>query len=336
MADVRLSDIIDVTVYRDLAPVNDPSKTDFWTSGVVASNPLLDELANSAGKTAELPFWLDIDQEDDANISTDDPTVEATPSKVTQGEQIARKQMVNKGWSAMNLAMDLAMGENALQHIRDREGNYFSQEYQKRLLAASLGIMADNVANDSSDMTHDIAAEDIASQTVNTRFSRQAFINSAYTMGDKVDGIVAMAVNSVVMKQMSEQGDVEEVRDANGVLVERSYMGRRLIMDDNMPIIAGGTDGFKYVSVLFGAGAIGHGEGTPLKPFAVATNERAGNGAGQEEFWVRKKTILHPFGFQNTGTPAGNSFTIAELKLAAQWDRVVERKNVPIAFMVTN
>jgi hypothetical protein len=46
--------------------------------------------------------------------------------------------------------------------------------------------------------------------------------------------------------------------------------------------------------------------------------------------------LLHPFGFQQTGTPAGVSFTQAELAQAAQWDRVLPRKNVPIAYLVTN
>jgi len=61
MATVRLSDIIDVTVFQDLPPVDGPEKTAFYDSGVVVRNALLDQVAASAGKTAELPFWKDLD-----------------------------------------------------------------------------------------------------------------------------------------------------------------------------------------------------------------------------------------------------------------------------------
>lgn len=56
MASVRLSDIINVTVFRDLPTVASPELTAFWQAGIVASNGLLNELANGPGKTAELPF----------------------------------------------------------------------------------------------------------------------------------------------------------------------------------------------------------------------------------------------------------------------------------------
>ena len=60
------------------------------------------------------------------------------------------------------------------------------------------------------------------------------------------------------------------------------------------------------------------------------------DGAGVEELWTRKTWLLHPLGFQHTGTPSKASFSLTELKAAAQWDRVVERKNVPFAALVTN
>lgn len=42
----------------------------------------------------------------------------------------------------------------------------------------------------------------------------------------------------------------------------------------------------------------------------------------------------HPLGFAWVeGTIAGESPTIAELGTAAHWDRVVERKAVPLAFL---
>lgn len=336
MATTRLSDIIDVTVFQDLPAVNGPEKTAFFESGIVERNPLFDTLANAAGKVAELPFWKDLDASEEPNYSSDDPTSDGTPQKVEQGEQISRKSFLNEGWSATGLATELAMGDEALQHVRNRVDMYWQRQWQRRLIAAVQGIHADNAANDSGDMTVDIAVESIASQGAGTKWSQQAFIDAAYTMGDMVDGVTAIAVHSSVAKQITEQNGAEDVRDSEGNLLYRAYLGRRIIVDDTLPAVAGTTDGVKYLSVLFGPGAIGWGEGAPDVPVEIDRDASNADGGGVEELWNRKTWLLHPFGFQHTGTPSGNSFTLAELKTAAVFDRVIERKNVPMAFLWTN
>jgi hypothetical protein len=140
----------------------------------------------------------------------------------------------------------------------------------------------------------------------------------------------------MVAKQITKLNDAEDVRDSEGNLLYRAYMGRRIIVDDSLPAVAGTTDGVKYTSVLFGPGIFGYGEGSPLNPVALDEDESAADGAGVEELWLRKTWLLHPFGFQQTGTPSGNSFTQAELATAAVWSRVLERKLVPMAFLTTN
>lgn len=338
MADTQLSDIIDVTVYQDLAPVNSPEKTAFFESGIAIRDGMLDAKAAAEGKIAEMPFWNDLDGSSEPNYSSDDPATEATPDKVTQGEQIARKAFVNKGYSAMDLARELAMGDDALQHVRNRFGTYWMRAWQRRLIAAARGVYADNVANDSGDMSHNIASQTDAGVGTGTLWSQQAFINAAFTMGDMVDGVTAIAVHSTVAKQITEQNGAEDVRDSEGNLLYRTYLGRRIIVDDTLPAVAGTTDAtaVNYMSVLFGPGAFGWGEGLPTVPVETDRSARKGNGGGQEELWERKTWILHPAGFQQTGTPAGESFTLAELQAATSWDRVVERKNVPMAFLWTN
>ena len=336
MATVQLSDIIDVTVFQDLPAVNSPEKTAFYQSGIINNNGLLSELANAAGKTAELPFWKDLDGSSETNYSSDDPASTATPEKVTQGEQISRKAFVNKGWSASDLASELALGTNAMDHIRSRVDTYFTRQWQRRLISACNGIIADNVANDSSDMVNDAAIEDGNNAATANLFSRSNFTTAAFTSGDHFDDYAALAVHSVVYKRMVDNDDIDFIPDSQGQLTIPTYLGRRIIVDDGLPVEAGATSGFKYTSVLFGNDAFGYGEGMPTTPVAVQREEDQGDGGGVETLWVRKTWILHPFGFQQTGTPAGNSFTIAELANAANWDRVVERKSVPLSFLVTN
>ena len=337
MATVRLADIIDVTVFRDLPAVNGPEKTAFFESGIVTRNSLLDGLASAAGKTAELPFWKDLDGSIEVNYSNDNPANTATPQKTTQGEQITRKAFVNQGWQVSDLASEIAMGARAMDHIRSRADKYFQRQWQRRLIASSNGVLADNVANDSGDMVNDVASESIAGQTASTKFNRDAFTDAVYSMGDMATELSAMAVHSAVMQQMVKNDDIVYIPDSMGNLTIPTFMGLRVIVDDGMTVTAGSTGGFKYTSALFGNGAFGYGVGSPDVPVEIEREAAQGNGGGIETLWLRNTWILHPFGFQNTGTPAATeSFTLAELAAATKWDRVVERKNVPMAFLITN
>lgn len=341
MATIQLSDIIDITVFNDLPAVNNPEKTAFYESGIVTRNPLLDTLANSAGKTAELPFWNDLDPDSAPNLSSDDPTSSATPVKTEQGEQISRKAFLNKGWSESDLASELVMGPKGMDHIRARVDTYWTRQWQRRLIASANGVMADNVANDDGDMVADVSGATNADVAAGTIFTRENFTSAAYTMGDMVDGIQAIAVHSVVMKRMVDNDDIDYIKDSAGQLTVPTFLGRRVIVDDSLPFTpAGGSGGSdpapQYTSVLFGAGAFGYGVGNPKVPTAISREEEQGDGAGIETLWTRKTWLLHPFGFQAAATPAGNSYSVAELGAAATWDRVVARKNVPLAFLVTN
>jgi len=51
---------------------------------------------------------------------------------------------------------------------------------------------------------------------------------------------------------------------------------------------------------------------------------------------MRNTWLLHPFGYRKTGTPAGQSFTLSELRNATTFSRELERKLIPLAFLVTN
>ncbi len=336
MATVQLADIIDVKVFQDLVPVNSPEKTAFFQSGIVSRSPVFDSLASGPGKIAELPFWKDIDQTVAPNLSTDNPATLASAAKVQQGEQICRKAFLNFGVSASDLASELAMGPRAMQHIRNRIDTYWTRQWERRLLASCNGVYADNVASGGGDMVINVAAEIIGSQTAATKFNRDSFTDAVYTMGDAADKLRAIGVHSRVMQQMVKNDDIVYIPDSQGMLTIPTYMGLRVIVDDSMTVTPGSTSGFKYTSVLFGEGAFAYGEGEPIVPVEVERQESQGNGAGVETLWTRKTWILHPAGYQNVGTPAGVSFTPAELALATTWDRVIERKNIPMAFLVTN
>lgn len=341
MATVQLSDIIDVTVFNDLPAVNSPEKTAFFESGAIVRSGLLDGLASAAGKTAELPFWKDLDASEEPNQSTDDPADIATPKKIAQDEQVARKAFLNQGWSESDLASELTLGQKAMDRIRERVDTYWVRQWQRRLIASTNGVLADNIANDDGDMVYDASGATNGDVTATTVFTRQNFTSGAFTLGDHVDMLTAIAVHSVVYKRMVDNDDIDFIPDSQGNMTIPTFLGKRVIVDDSMTFTPAAGSGAgdaapKYTSVLFGSGAFGYGNGMPKVPTAIEREEAQGEGGGIETLWSRKTWLIHPFGFKAAATPAGNGYTNAELANAATWDRVVDRKNVPLSFLITN
>lgn len=342
----RLANIINVQVFNDLPAEDNPEKTSLFTSGVVARTALLDQLADAPGKTAELPFWKDLDPTVEQNYSNDNPADLAVPLQLVQDEQITRKAFMNQGWTEADLAAELAMGGNAMRRIRSRIDTYWARRWQRRVVSTAVGVMLANVAQDGGDMVKDISIQDGNASTAVNWFSRSALVAAAFTMGDQFDAIGAIVVHSVIAQRMIDNDDIIYVADSQGNLTIPTYLGKRVVIDDGAPVIAGTTSGFRYVTMLFGQAAFGYGEGTPETPTEVERIASGANGGGVENLWSRKTWIIHPLGHKftsNTVTgpaapknPANISPTDANLKLAANWDRIYARKNVPLAFLVTN
>jgi hypothetical protein len=333
----RLSDVIEPAVYMSYTAVDNPETTALFQSGIVTRNAVLDEKARTGGKTVDLPFWNDLDPTVEPNYSTDDPDVAAGTGKVDAAEMVARIAYLNKGYCTTDLTGEIA-GSNPMQRIRNRFGTYWARQWQRRVIAAAKGVLAKNIATNSGDMVRDASIADGNAATSANLFSRSNFTAAAFTMGDAVDGIQAIAVHSVVFKRMVDNDDIDFIPDSKGALTVPTFMGKRVVVDDSMPVVAGGTSGFVYTSVLFGAGAFGYGEGTPLNPVEVLRDPKAGNGGGAEFLFERNTWLLHPTGhkFLSATMNGGTSANLADLALAANWSRVVVRKNVPLAFLKTN
>lgn len=335
---IRLSDVFVPAVYGSYTSVNNPETSAFVNAGVIARNEALNILARQANKTFTVPFWQDIDPTIEPNYSNDDPADLAVPNKIGTGTMTARKAFVNQSFGEMDLVVEM-VGQDPLQHVKNRFGTYWTRQMERRLIATTVGILADNVANDGGDMVVDISGNAGAAAL----FSGDAFIDAAYTMGDQVENLRAIAIHSGIANRIDKNNDIVTVRDSDGNIVVRTYKGRAVIIDDSLPVSGSGSDRI-YTSVLFGGGAIGFGgaeghavafgEGTPKTPAFVERTEQAGNGGGMEVIGERKTWLLHPFGFEwIEGSLTEFSPTLADLRGAAHWNRVVARKNVPLAFI---
>jgi len=342
MALVQISDVFVPEVYTSYLNQDGPEKTALFEAGVAVRNPALSAAFGDGGRIATLPFWNDLDASDEPNYGTDSTTDVATPAKLDTNEQVGRMASLNQGYSAADLASELA-GSDAMTRIRGRFSRYWERNLQRRIIASLEGVIADNVANDSSDMVNDISGATNGDVAASTKFSRDAFTTAAFTSGDHFDNYTAIAVHSTVYKTMVDNDDIDFIPDSEGRLTIPTFMGRRVIVDDGLPFTAAGgasdsdTAPF-YTSFLFAEGLIGYDERAARVPAEVHREPAQGNGAGVEVLWERKNWVIHPFGtaFQSNTLTKGNA-TLAQLRLAANWDRVVsDRKSIPFAAMVTN
>ena len=334
MATVQLADIYNPLVFSAAEQEMQIEKNAFLQSGIMVADPRLNGMASVGGNIGELPFFKPLGTEE-PNYSNDDPGDNSTPSKVTTAKMIYRLTSQNNSWSTMDLALELELGD-AAGAITGRIGSYWATTNEKRLINSALGILADNQANDSDDMVVDVALDTALPVLAAEAIGSDVIIDARQTAGDHKGGFAAIAMHSVVHSTLEKQQLITFVRDADNNTMFETYNGMRVIVDDSLPAVMG-SNRVTYTSILFGAGAFVSGEGTVANPSAMEREESAGNGGGQSTLHSRRADIIHPLGFQFTSASvAGQSATLAELATAANWDRVWERKSVPMAFIKTN
>ena len=307
----------------------------FLQSGVMVEDERLNQMASVGGNIGEMPFYGPLDTSGEPNYSTDNPASHSTPDGIDYKKEIYRLASMNNSWSTMDLARELAL-KDPLGAIIAKVGGWWATQIEKRVIQSAMGILADNIANDASDMLYKIATDDAADVTDAERISATAVVTAKQTMGDHFGAITAIAMHSVVFSRLQIQDLIVYVKNSTNTLSIPTYLGYRVIVDDSMPAESG-VNRITYTTILFGSGVFGNGHGMIATPSELERVPTAGDGGGQDVIHSRKSEIIHPHGFQFTSANvAGQSATLAELATAANWDRIVARKKIPIVFLQTN
>lgn len=283
--------------------------------------------------------WNDLDNTE-SDIGTDDPNDEIVPGKITASKHQFIRQFRTRAWSTAELAKELA-GSDASMEIGNKAGDYWGRQMDRIAIATINGIIADNVANDSSDMVHDItsASGTVVSggKTVNAyTIHDAAVLDAKQTMGDNADGLAIIIMHSVLYTNLQKQNLISFIPNSQGVINIPTYMGYEVLVSDQCPAVTVSSD-IHYTTYLAGRGVLGYAESPPDEPVAFEKKPLQGNGAGVENMVTRKQFGLHPGGFTFTDASTADQFpTNAELALAANWDRVYpERKQIPLAVIKT-
>ena len=332
---IQLADVFTPLTFNRRAQEAQTRKNIFLNSGVAAPDPVIAQQLSGGANIVELPQFNAITA-GEPNYSNDDPTVFSTPAKIGKQKQKARSASRNKSWSAMDLSRDLTDAD-PMGAITDRAGFYWATDDEKRLIQSALGVLADNVANDGSDMLKSVATDAVGAVVDAERISSTNIVLAAQTLGDHKQNLSVLALHSVQHARLQIQGLlVDNFDPATGRLDYQTFLGHRVIVDDSMPAVAG-ANRITYTAILFAAGAFGYATGNVMTPSELERIPGSGNGGGQTVLHNRVNTCFHANGFEFlSGSVAGVSPTYAELALAANWNRVVARKNVPIAFLKVN
>lgn len=329
-----LSDVVFRDELRDYMRVNTAERTAFFESGILTNNSDMSTLLASPSNTFTIPWWVDLDASIEPNYSNDVYTDIAVPLSVTSASMQARAAYLNEGWNAMNLVKNIT-NQDPLEFVASRLTNYWQRVAQRRAIATTIGIYNDNVASNGGDMVID------AGGTINAA----AIIRAKATMGDysgQLGGLSVIAMHSAVQTELQILNLIDFTPLADQIPEFGRFQGMRVVVDDSMPVIGTGADA-RYLSVIFGPGAIGYAEEQDEDDMEYDREPARGNGGGAETLWTRRNFVLHPLGYSFlsttiTGTPGTTrpvSANWADLALATNWERKFNRKQVPLAFVTS-
>ena len=329
MAKTALADIIIPTEFERYAIERTAQLSEFGQSGIIEHAPEFDALASGGGHEVHMPFWKDLTAV--RQLLADNATLAV--NKIGSDQDIARIHNDAQVWSVNHLAKAVS-GDDPMGAIVDLVAGYWARTDQSLLLSCLKGIFA------SATMAGNklgIASETLAGQSALTRLNGATFVDATVKLGDRGDRLTAVAMHSATEAALRKLDLIDFVPDSEGKPQIKVFQGRRVIVDDGMPVRNGTTDGQVYTTYLFGPGAFGKGaaplDGTPLEGgFGTEGVEISRVPLDSDTVLInRRRYILHPRGVKFTSAAvAGTTPSNAELENGANWSRVFENKNVRI------
>jgi hypothetical protein len=330
----RLEDIYEPLTFGRRAQEAQTRLNRFLSSGIAVLDGDIATQIAAGGSQGEVSGFRALTQ-DEPNYSNDNPAESSTPDKIDSLLQRFRSASRNKSWSNMDLARELALID-PVAAITGSIGSYWATDDEQRLINTLIGVMESNITNDDGDMVVDVSNDDASAVTDDERIGGERVIDGLQTLGDHKSKITTLAIHSNIHARLMKQGLIQTIRDADNNVLFESYMSKRLIIDDSLPAVAG-TNRIKYTCIMFGGAVVGYAPGKVLVPSEMKRDPEKGNGGGQETIWSRVNNVWHPYGFDFTSTTVTGKFpTYANLKLAANWARKWQRKNIPMAFIRVN
>jgi hypothetical protein len=285
-----------------------------------------------------MPFWDDLPHDlgtsTRSKVATDDDT-SITPAGLTTGEDIAVKLFRTQSFSVANI-VKYAAGSDPAQIVLDRFSNWWIREEQRLLLKSLYGCFQD--ATVKAALCSDIAGETTTTDAAKL-IGSDSIETARFLLGDAYDKFTGIVMHSVPFKRLRMLDLIDWTPESQQNPTIPSYMGLRVLVDDNMTTVAGSTSGYKYYTYLFGQGAIARAD-IPLAGgdpnIEVYRQPLKGTGAGQTDIITRRYMLLHPRGISYTGSVSGVTGPSDSDLIADNWTQAFLTKNIRIALLITN
>lgn len=284
-----------------------------WTSGIVKPEPRVQAQASGGGAVINMPFWNDLDGDD--QVLGDGVTI--TTSAITSGNDQACLISRAGAWAETDFAVQFA-GNDPMNGIATKIGEWWARKHQGTLVSILKGLFGSGGTLVDTNFL-DITGEDGTDAVV----SAKAILNAAQKLGDAKEKLTGIMMDSYV-ENVLKQNDLISDFQRESTLGEpiKTYLGKRVIVDDTCP-----TSGDTHSVFLFGEGAFAYAEATTKVPFET---ERSAS-KSTDAYYSRKDFYLHPRGCAWQGAVlAGDTPTNAELEDVTNWSMVYDQKNVRI------
>lgn len=224
--------------------------------------------------------------------------------------------------------------------LNNRMTNYWARYFDMYAVSILKGIYADNKANDSSDM---IAGDGSGPITADLILDGFATLGDAANLGGSI-----LIVNSAVAFVLRKAQLIDAIPSAeNSAVMFEYFQGNRMIVSNQGP-----TD-TTCVSILAEPGTMEIGQSAnDIVSSETYRDPTVGVGGGEEQLITREQFAMHCMGFtweDDTVSGSVSSGAIpglsngtklwpcpADMALAANWDRVLDRKSVKISFLHTS
>lgn len=304
----RIQDVIVPEIFAPYIINRTMELSAFWTSGVVGpAGAEIQSNVNKGGYLIHMPFWNDLYGR--SQLLSD--TESLITNKITAAQDVAVQHYRGNAWSSNDLAAMLA-GDDPMRAIGNLVAAYWSRDFQATLLLTLKGAFA------AANMTDNIL--DISGNTGDAaQINGRTFIDAQQRLGDAKAQLTAVAMHSAVESHLAKNDLIVTERDSTGRALFNTFMGKRVIVDDGMPVA-----GDVFTSYLFAAGAIGYAAGNPR----VAVETDRDSLAGEDILVNRQTFVLHPRGIKWQGDSTGVTPSDAEMSDGDNWIRVYESKQI--------
>lgn len=354
----KIADVIVPEVFTPYVIEKTAEKSKLLTSGIAVASNKLNQLITGGGVTIQMPFWKDLQGDDE--VLSDQRAL--TPGKINSGKDIAALLLRGKAWGANDLSGALA-GDDPMNAIADRVSDYWARREQKILLSVLKGVFA------AASMANHI----LDRSTVG--ISPDVVLDGKQLLGDSADQLQSLFLHSAVYTQLQKLNVIKYVDGPVGPsgspIQIPTYLGYNLVIDDGAPVeqkykktsdvaLVSGKNYYtynsstgvytlvaspdvsdigdyyeedykEYTTYLFARGVVARAAGVPVSQ--VPTETDRDSLAGEDILINRIAQIIHIYGIKWKGQPADSSNPTpanSDLEIGTNWERVYEDKNIGI------